>query len=515
MVVSRVRRAGLAATVCLLAVAGLAGVFGSVRPAVAIVGGIMVPANGTFDPNNTNGTFTYTYLPIAVAPEVGVIDEPETPTCTAFNVSGVPIGSVGLTSFTFNQGTTNVHCTAPEDDASPDNAPDTGMFQVIVRESGLSFTNPLLDQTKTADATDTATFTVPAVVTANEPLETAAESFSISACNTTVSGQPPLTYPITLSTAPPLGPRYQYFCMATDTTDNSLHPSLVLVTLTVQDERTFLSNPGAQTATADATDTALVSYPTVTPSELPSGELDGQAAGCTADNGATSNDFFASSGTFQIGVTNVSCNANDIPNAPNKDGTPPVESAPQINFTVTVTDQPFTLAVPPDQNVPATGPGGATVTYAPGPVTAIEGSEAETIPITCSVDNGATSGDGFVSGGDFLIGDTTVTCSATDPDGFSAGPTSFTVHVQGAGKQIGNLINLVDSFNLGHGPQNSLDKKLQHVLDAVNGADTETGCNLLGAFMNEVEAQSGKKLTVDQANRLLVAAARVQAVLVC
>jgi len=56
---------------------------------------------------------------------------------------------------------------------------------------------------------------------------------------------------------------------------------------------------------------------------------------------------------------------------------------------------------------------------------------------------------------------------------------------------------------------------LQHALDDVNAGDTMTACNLMGAFTNEVQAQSGTMLTVDQANQLLAAATRIQAVLGC
>jgi hypothetical protein len=474
------------------------------------VGGITVPASGTFAGNNADETFTYTYgLTIAVKTEAGG-DEPETPTCTA---SGATLGSVGLTSSTFNQGTTTVKCTAPEDDATPDNVPDTGTFTVTVVDRPV-FDNPPANQIKTADATDTATFTFD--TTAHEPGESG-EPVSVI-CTTDDFAKTPVTSPITLPTKGPgiTNGGHNFICTATDTTDNSTHPFPVFFTLTVRDERTVLSNPGNQTVTADATDTAFVSYPTVTPTETPSGESDSQSAGCTADNGATSNNFFASSGTFNLGVTTVSCNANDIPNAPNKDGTnPPGESASEITFTVTVTDQPVTLTVPPNQVANATSPAGATVTYTPGPVTAVEDGESETIPFTCTVNNGATSGDGFVSGGNFPIGDTTVGCTATDMvDGVSTAG-SFVVHVKGAAEQISDLISLVNSFNLDHGLQTSLDTKLEHALDAVNVADTMTACNLIGAFTNEVQAQSGTMLTVDQANQLLAAATRIQAVLGC
>ena len=82
------------------------------------------------------------------------------------------------------------------------------------------------------------------------------------------------------------------------------------------------------------------------------------------------------------------------------------------------------------------------------------------------------------------------------------------------------LINLLicinfESIFLDHGLQTSLDTKLQHALDDANAGDTMTACNLMGAFTNEVQAQSGTMLTVDQANQLLAAATQIQAVLGC
>jgi hypothetical protein len=175
--------------------------------------------------------------------------------------------------------------------------PDTGTFTVTVTEPRPVFdTTPCTTvgnntciQTKTADGTDTATFTTP--VTAHEQGEPS-EAVSVS-CKTNDFAQTPLTFPVTLHT----GGR-GYLCIATDTTDNSGKPSGLTLTLSVQDERTVLSNPLSQTATADATDTAFVSYPAVTPTETPSGESDNTFAGCFADNGATSGDGFISSGNL-------------------------------------------------------------------------------------------------------------------------------------------------------------------------------------------------------------------------
>jgi phosphohistidine swiveling domain-containing protein len=81
--------------------------------------------------------------------------------------------------------------------------------------------------------------------------------------------------------------------------------------------------------------------------------------------------------------------------------------------------------------------------------------------------------------------------------------------------QISALINTVNSFQLPKGLQTSLDAKLKDALSAVNAGNTATACSDLTDFISEVHAQSGKKLTVAQANQLIAAATLIQAVLGC
>lgn len=67
-------------------------------------------------------------------------------------------------------------------------------------------------------------------------------------------------------------------------------------------------------------------------------------------------------------------------------------------------------------------------------------------------------------------------------------------------------------------PANSLDAKLQNILSALNAVQSGSVANVCGqlnAFINETQAQSGKKLTVAQANQLIVAATRIKAVVGC
>lgn len=84
--------------------------------------------------------------------------------------------------------------------------------------------------------------------------------------------------------------------------------------------------------------------------------------------------------------------------------------------------------------------------------------------------------------------------------------------------QLMDLIALVLSFNLQHGIENSLDAKLQNILDALNAVgngNTATACNKLDAFINEVQAQSGHHIPADQADQLLAACDQIKVTLGC
>lgn len=83
-------------------------------------------------------------------------------------------------------------------------------------------------------------------------------------------------------------------------------------------------------------------------------------------------------------------------------------------------------------------------------------------------------------------------------------------------QMIGNLIDLVRSFDLANeGIENSLIVKLEHAEDFVNAGDISGACDELTAFMSEVNAQAGKKLTLDQANQLIAGANQIKAALGC
>ncbi len=159
---------------------------------------------------------------------------------------------------------------------------------------------------------------------------------------------------------------------------------------------------------------------------------------------------------------------------------------------------PPVISCPANIVVNAAGPGGVAVPFA---VTATD---------NCSVTS-LTSVP--VSGSNFPIGTTTVNSQARDialPTG-NLSTCSFTVHVKSATEQLQDLLVAVT----GVGPGKSLASKVQNALDAVRTGNTAGACSMLNDFMNEVKAQSGKKLTIAQANSLLTDAARIRAVLGC
>jgi probable HAF family extracellular repeat protein len=94
----------------------------------------------------------------------------------------------------------------------------------------------------------------------------------------------------------------------------------------------------------------------------------------------------------------------------------------------------------------------------------------------------------------------------------------WSIPSKGPIEQLSDLIALVKKFNLAQGIANSLDSKLQNVqkaIIAVKQNDRPTSCNELGAFVNEVLAQSGKELTPDQANQMIEATELIRTALGC
>jgi Tol biopolymer transport system component len=196
----------------------------------------------------------------------------------------------------------------------------------------------------------------------------------------------------------------------------------------------------------------------------------GQVAFTSSSNDLVANDTNGVSDVFRAGVAWG-------------DDVPPVLSLPQ-----------FPISVPADR------PQGAVVTY--------------TVTATDTDDPHPTVSCLPASGSVFPIGDTTVTCKATDAGG-NVATGSFSVHVQGIDEQFGELKAMVDTFDMNRKVRADLQQKLAAVRAALDTGRTGTACSVLKGFVNEVRDESGKGLTVDLAAVLAERANRIRSALGC
>ena len=84
-----------------------------------------------------------------------------------------------------------------------------------------------------------------------------------------------------------------------------------------------------------------------------------------------------------------------------------------------------------------------------------------------------------------------------------------------APSQIGALIAVVTGFGLPHGTETSLQAKLSAAQAALGAGNVVAACGDLNALINQANAQSGKKLTVAQANLIITMASAIRVTLGC
>ncbi|MDE1763519.1 MAG: right-handed parallel beta-helix repeat-containing protein [Thaumarchaeota archaeon] len=89
------------------------------------------------------------------------------------------------------------------------------------------------------------------------------------------------------------------------------------------------------------------------------------------------------------------------------------------------------------------------------------------------------------------------------------GPHDGTAVYQTPQQALQSLITLKESMGLPQGLTTSLDAKLNAASDSLNSGDDNTAKNQLNAFIHEVNAQAGKKITQDQANQLMSGAQNI------
>lgn len=164
-----------------------------------------------------------------------------------------------------------------------------------------------------------------------------------------------------------------------------------------------------------------------------------------------------------------------------------------------------TIACPPDVEAEPTGPDGANVSY--DPPTANDNCSGVTVACVRASDEL------------FAIGDTWVTCEATDGAGNTT-ECSFVVTVLSPEEVVDNLIAdvhvLADSGAVNNGQARSLIAKLNNVLRRLAAGQTRAACNVLGAFVNSVHAMvNGGVLTPGEALPLIESAMNARAALEC
>jgi hypothetical protein len=157
--------------------------------------------------------------------------------------------------------------------------------------------------------------------------------------------------------------------------------------------------------------------------------------------------------------------------------------------------KPPDLYLPPNQVVDAISPDGAVVHYTAMAHDWQDGSES--------------LASSHASGSTFAIGHTPVTCWAED-DAHNMASRSFDVHVKGAAEQISDQIALVLSAK----PKGtSFVDQLESAQAALAEGIDRDACNRLRAYIQLVQAQSGKALSVALANKLIANATRIIAVI--
>ena len=189
--------------------------------------------------------------------------------------------------------------------------------------------------------------------------------------------------------------------------------------------------------------------------------------------------------TFGLGVTTVQCSATDT-----------AGNVAHEDFTVTVQDTtPPALSLPSDLVTDATSPAGATAVFTVSASDLVDGAR----PVTCAPASGAV----------FAIGLTTVSCTSADTRG-NVGTGGFTVTVRSAAQIVVDLA--AEAAGVGFGQGGNL---LQNALASIASGNTGASCGQLGAFINQVQAQAGKKLSVSEAAALVAAANSAKAALGC
>jgi hypothetical protein len=157
-------------------------------------------------------------------------------------------------------------------------------------------------------------------------------------------------------------------------------------------------------------------------------------------------------------------------------------------FTVTVLDiTPPVITTQGDLVVEATGPDGAIVEFV---VTAVDNFDPAPV-VECIPESGSL----------FPIGDTLVTCTASDAAGNSA-TADFLITVEVGEATFDGFIEDIEEFELHRGTERSLLAKIEEAQTLFVEGDLEGAVDALTDLINFVNAQEGKRLTVEEAETI-------------
>ena len=161
---------------------------------------------------------------------------------------------------------------------------------------------------------------------------------------------------------------------------------------------------------------------------------------------------------------------------------------------------PPVITVPTGLTVDATAPTGARVTYA-----ASAHDNRDPAPtLVCTPASGSV----------FAIGNTTVSCLATDAAG-NAATARFVVHVRGAGEQIAALISKTVAFLDLPSLKPAVRAGLQSAADSLVARNPRAACLGLNVYVAAVKLAPAKAFTAAERAELVADAIRIKAVIGC
>jgi hypothetical protein len=96
-----------------------------------------------------------------------------------------------------------------------------------------------------------------------------------------------------------------------------------------------------------------------------------------------------------------------------------------------------------------------------------------------------------------------IVLTVTDDDGGVGVSDPHNITILSPQDGVSRLMDMVRALGLAHGIENSLLAKLGNALDAMEHGNNNAAENMLDAFINEVQAQSGKKISQADADALI------------